>query len=203
MNHQLVQDPADLFAITEGDVEGLERFAETSAKKLVSAIHARKRIALERFLYALSIPQVGEETAIDLAQHFGSLDKIAAASEQDLQQVRDVGPKVAAAITQWFNAGRNREFVRRLFQAGVTVEAPKRVREPLKGKVFVLTGSLEQLTRDEAKEKIRSLGGGVSESVSKGTDYVVVGTDPGSKYDRAKELGVAVIDEQQFLKLIK
>ncbi|MBI4099032.1 NAD-dependent DNA ligase LigA [Candidatus Parcubacteria bacterium] len=202
MNHQLVQDPADLFALTEGDVEGLERFAETSAKKLVSAIHARKRIALERFLYALSIPQVGEETAIDLAHHFGSLENIAQASAEDLQKVRDVGPKVASAIAGWFGLERHRTLVKKLLAAGVRIEAPKRRAQPLQGKTFVLTGSLENLTRNEAKEKIRALGGDMSESVSRDTDYVVVGADPGSKYDRAKELGVRTIGEKQFLNLI-
>ncbi|MBI3305118.1 NAD-dependent DNA ligase LigA [Candidatus Parcubacteria bacterium] len=202
MNHKFVRDPADLFALTAGDLASLERFAETSAQKLIASIQARKKLPLARFLYALSIPQVGEETAIDLAEHFGSLERAMGVSVEELKRVRDVGPKVAAAIHDWFGAERNRELVQKLLQAGVQIEKPKQGRQPLRGRVFVFTGGLETLSRDEAKEKIRALGGDVSGAVSKETDYVVVGSDPGSKYEQAKELGVPMIDEGQFLKLI-
>lgn len=202
MNAKLVQDAADLFRLTPGDLEGLDRFAETSAEKLVSAIQARKRVPLARLLYALSIPQVGEETAADLADYFGSLGEVAKASEEELQRVRDVGPKVAAAIAAWFRSERNRRFVEKLLRAGIRGEAPKRGHLPLRGKTFVLTGGLTTLTRDEAKEKVRALGGDIAGSVSTITDYVVVGSEPGSKYEKAKALGVTTIDEKQFLKLL-
>ncbi|MBI2624204.1 NAD-dependent DNA ligase LigA [Candidatus Parcubacteria bacterium] len=202
MQAKLVQDPADLFMLGVGDLEGLNRFAEISAKKLVAAIQTRHHVSLARFLYALSIPQVGEETAVDLAEHFGSFEKIQDASEDELMGVRDVGPKVAAAIVAWFKAERNQRLIKKFRQAGIRTEAPPRRRLSLKGKTFVLTGGLEALTRDEAKAGIRALGGNVSESVSRATDYVVVGTEPGSKYEKAKELGVKTIGEKQFLNLI-
>lgn len=199
----LVKTPADIFLLTEDDLRPLERFAEKSAQNLVAAITAKKKIPLARFIYALGIRHVGEETAIALSENFNSLNKIQEASLEALQQTEDIGPKVAESIIEWFNDKHNQKLIEELLANGVKIINPeKKAPGKLKGLVFVLTGELEDFSRDEAKAKIRELGGDVSSSVSKKTDYVVAGDKPGSKYDKAKELGVKIIDEQEFKKLI-
>jgi DNA ligase (NAD+) len=200
----LIEDPADLFTLKEGDLLPLERFAEKSAKNLVNAIQSKKEIPLARFIYALGIRNVGEETAQDLAKHFKSLEKLKNATLPQLQMVRDIGPIVAQSIYRFFRDKRNLDFIEKLMKVGVKiVEEKKPEREPLKGLVFVFTGGLESMTREEAKKKVRELGGEVTESVSKRVSYVVVGKEPGSKLEKAKKLGVKTITEKEFLELLK
>jgi len=204
LDEGLIEDPADLFLLKEEDVAQLERFAEKSAKNLISAIQSRKEITLPRFVYALGIKNVGEETAQDLAENFGSIEKLKKASLEELEKIKDVGPVVAKSIYEFFREEKNLKFIEKLKKVGVRVVAEKKPKhQPLKGKVFVLTGSLESMTREEAKGKIRELGGEVSESVSKKTDYLVVGKEPGSKLEKAKKLGVKTIEEKEFLEMLK
>ncbi len=200
----LVKDFADLYSLKLEDVAALERMAEKSAQNLLEEIEASKKNSLARLIYALGIRFVGERTAQLLAEHFGSLGKLAAAKEDELTQVPEVGPKVAASIVEFFSEPANRELIKKLRKAGVNpTEKKKQVKShKLAGKTFVFTGTLANRTREEAAELVTQHGGTVTSSVSKKTDYVVVGADPGSKYDKAKELGVTVLDETQFEKLI-
>ncbi len=202
----LVQDPADLYALTKEQLVGLERMGEKSAQNLLDALERSKETTLARFLYALGIREVGEATAQTLARHFGSLQAIEKASEEELQQVPDIGPVVAAYIAGFFRQPHNQEVIRKLIEAGVhwpeEEAAPKPEELPLHGKTFVLTGALSR-PREEVKERLQELGARVSGSVSKKTDYVVVGENPGSKYDRAKALGVTVLDEAGLEKLLE
>jgi DNA ligase (NAD+) len=197
-----VRDLADLYHLDAATLAGLERMGKKSAENLVAQLERSKQTTLPRFLVALGIRQVGEATATALAQHFGTLDALMAASVEALTEVRDVGPEVAAAIHQFFAEPHNRTLIRRLLDAGVAPAAVKAVRGPLSGKKFVLTGSLASMTRPEAQRRIEALGGRVVSSVSKETDYVVVGEDPGSKLARAEKLGVARVDEDEFRKLV-
>jgi DNA ligase (NAD+) len=201
----LIRDASDIFILKQEDLEPLERFAEKSASNLIQAIEKSKQVSLGRFLYALGIRQVGEETAIDLANYFGSLERIKKASPEELEAVEDIGPVVAKSIYEWFNEKQNLELIDRLLRNGVVIEAHRHTgtqAHSLAGKVFVLTGELSSMSRDEAKDKIRALGGNVSSSVSKKTDYVVMGENPGSKYEKAKSLGVKIIGEKEFLKMV-
>jgi DNA ligase (NAD+) len=197
-----VRDLADLYDLDAATLAGLERMGKKSAENLVAQLERSKQTTLPRFLVALGIRQVGEATATALAQHFGTLDALMEASVEALTEVRDVGPEVAAAIHQFFAEPHNRTLIRRLLAAGVAPAAVKAVRGPLSGKKFVLTGSLATMTRPEAQRRIEALGGRVVSSVSKETDYVVVGEDPGSKLARAEKLGVARVDEDEFRKLV-
>lgn len=201
----LVRDAADLFFLKKEDVEGLERFAEKSASNMVEAIAAKKLVPLNRFIYSFGIPHVGEETAMDLAQNFGSVEKLKKASTEELQNVRDIGGVVAQSIYSWFRTEKNLRLLEKLKKAGVKTQNPKPrpQNQKLIGKTFVLTGGLESMTRDEVKEKIRSLGGNISEGVSKNTNYVVVGSEAGSKLEKAKKLGVKIVNEKEFLKFIE
>lgn len=200
----LVRDAADFFTLEEGDIEPLERFAEKSASNLVSAISARKKVELNRFLYALGILHVGEETARDIAQTFGAWKKIEGASMEELMQVDGVGEKVASSIVAYFAQPESVALVQKLFDVGVQPQEPERpISGKLEGKTFVLTGTLSLLSREEAEAKVRALGGKTSGSVSKQTDYVVVGDNPGSKYDKAVALGVPILSEEEFLKLTR
>jgi DNA ligase (NAD+) len=204
LDEALISDPADLFLLKEGDILPLERFAEKSARNLISAIQSKKKITLPKFIYALGIRNVGEETAQDLAEHFGSIEKLKKASLEELQKIMDIGPVVARSIYDFFQDKRNLKFIEKLKKVGVEIVSEKKQKvQPLKGKIFVLTGSLETMTREEAKEKIREFGGEISESVSKKTDYVVLGKEPGSKLEKAKELGVKIINEKEFLSMLK
>lgn len=200
----LAETPADLFMLKEGDIKPLERFAEKSAENLVASIQSRKEIELPRFLYALGILHVGEETALDCAKHFGTLDKFLKASGDDLERISNIGPVVAESIATWLENKENQLLVKKLREVGVKVSPYKlqAASYKLAGKTFVLTGGLETMTRDEAKARVRALGGDISESVSKKTSYVVAGSEPGLKLETAKKLGVKVIDEKEFLKLI-
>lgn len=201
----LLQDAADLFALKTGDLESLERFAEKSANNLIEALDAAKQIELPRFLYALGILHVGEETALDLAQVFGTLEELRLASRQELEKVPNIGVVVAKSVADYFFEKSTHRFLERLSTNGVQVMPFHQTKQPqtLTGKTFVLTGALASLTRDEAKQKIRDRGGDISSSVSKETDYVVVGDDPGSKAEKAKKLEVRIISENDFLDMIK
>lgn len=205
----LVEHADDFFTLKEGDLLTLDGFAEVSAKKLVASIaKAAERVPLARLVTALSIPQVGEETAILLARSFKTIDDLAQATEAELAKINGIGPVVARAIYDWFRDQANKRLVANL-KKHLRLGNPDHVSRlnldttPLAGKTFVLTGSLESMSRDEAKERIRALGGSVSGSVSKNTDYVVAGEEAGSKLERARELDVEVLSEEQFLKLIK
>lgn len=202
----LVAEPSDIFELEEGDITSLERFAEKSAENLVQAIQAAKKAPLARFLYALGIRHVGEETALDLAETFGSLKEVRKATLEELESVRDIGSVVAKSIHEWFLDKSNQNMVDRLLNAGVEIvnpkRAPKRVKPGVDHKTFVLTGTLSSMSREEAKAKIRQFGGNPSESVSKKTDYVVAGENPGSKLQDARRLGVKLLSEKEFLSLL-
>lgn len=201
----LVQHYDEIFTLTEGDLLTLEGFAEISAKKLVDAIRRSRTVELARLIVGLSIPQVGEETAILLAAHFRTIDALAKATEEELTVLSGVGPKVAHEIIEWFALKRHQELIARLKKVLSIVSPPKseKAAQPLIGKTFVLTGSLSEMSRDEAKAQIRRLGGDVSSSVSKKTSYVVAGEEAGSKLDKAHSLGVAVLTEEEFLGMIR
>jgi len=200
----IIKNAADIFILTEGDLEPLDRFAEKSAGNLVRAIETAKKVTLPRFLFGLGIPQVGEETALRLADHFHTLKMIMDASLEALDAVPDVGINVARSIYEFFQDKNSRKLIDELFKNGVKVRSPKsEVRSrKLIGKTFVLTGTLSSMTRDQAKEKIRAWGGNVSESVSKKTDYLVAGESPGSKFEKAKMLGVKIVGEEQLKRLL-
>ena len=205
----LVDTPADIYDQRKLDLQtlaALDRLGEKSAQNLLDAIAHSKRTTLARFIYALGILNVGEATAKDLAQHFGSLDNLLPAHADSLHQVRDVGPVVAQSLVAFLAEAHNREVIAQLRASGVhwPEHEQRRMAElPFGGKTFVLTGTLGSMTRDEAKEKLEALGAKVSGSVSKKTGYVVAGAEAGSKLDKARELGVAVLDEQQFLALLE
>jgi len=204
LDEGLVQDPADLFELEEGDLISLERFAEKSTKNLVEAVQGKKKIILSRFIYALGIRNVGEKTVQDLARYFSSLEKLEKASSEEFQKLINIGPIVAKSIYVWFQKKENLEFLDKLRKVGVEIiEEKKSAFQPLKGRTFVLTGTLETMSREKAKERIRILGGEVSESISKKTSFLVVGKEPGSKYERAKKLGVRIINEKEFLEMLK
>ena len=242
LDEGLISDAADIFTLKKGDIMVLERFGEKSAENIVQEIEQKKRVALPRFLYALGILHVGEETALALARNLdfshgtGNAPEAAghvthaankpisgkheiliksilqifqALSLEDLQKIPDIGPKVAQSIHDWFREPRNVRLLGRLEQSGVEIEAEVRAAKghpahtKVAGKTFVLTGSLESMGREEAKEKIRALGGDASESVTKKTDYLVAGAELGSKYEKAKKLGVKIVDEKEFWALLK
>jgi DNA ligase (NAD+) len=206
VDNDIVKTPADLYKLGIATLAGLERMAEKSAGNVVAAIEKSKRTTLARFIFALGIRNVGERTAADLARSFGDLEPLMQADEQSLQQVPDVGPIVAQSIAQFFAEPHNCKVVEQLLATGVRFERTPRaakVSSRISGKAFVLTGALPNLSRDEAKERIEAKGGRVTGSVSKKTDFVVVGADPGSKYDKAVELGITVLDEDGLLELLK
>ncbi|MBI4294150.1 MAG: NAD-dependent DNA ligase LigA [Betaproteobacteria bacterium] len=206
VDRELVKTPADLYALKAVTLADLERMGEKSAQNLIDALDRSKRPTLDRFIYALGIRNVGEATARDLARHFGSLEKIVGATEEDLQQVPDVGPVVAYSIRRFFAERHNREVIEHLRRRGVNwaeqATEPQKAAGRFSGKTFVLTGTLASMTREEARQGIEDRGGKVAGSVSKKTDFVVAGADPGSKLDAARALGVTVLDEAEFLKLI-
>ena len=204
MDNKVVQTPPDLFNITVDDLLRLERFAEVLANKLVKEIQAKKKLPLARFILALGIKNVGEETARDLAQNFGALEKFLAASKEVLEAIPQVGEVVAESIVSFLSESHNKKIVEDYLVRGVTVtqEAKPKNDLPLVGKTFVLTGTLFSMSRDEAKEKLRALGADPIESVSKKTTGVIVGEEPGSKFDKAKKLGVPILSEAEFLSMI-
>ena len=199
----LVKNVADLYKLTKDDLLKLERMGEKSADNVLAEIEASKKLPLERVIYGLGIRFVGERTAQFLAEHFGSLDAIMNASAEQLEEVNEVGPRIAESIVEFFGDEHNRKLVSDLRKAGLTFAGQKKEKgTKLAGKTFVLTGTLERHTRDEAKKMIEDAGGRVSGSVSKKTDYVVAGSDAGSKLDKARELGVSVIGEDELEGLV-
>jgi DNA ligase (NAD+) len=198
----VVRDLADLYRLDEETLVGLERMGKKSAANLLAGLERSKHTTLPRFLVALGIRQVGEATAKALAEQFGTLERVMDADEAALTSVRDVGPEVAASIRRFFTEPQNRQVIQRLLDAGVRPAPVERIVGPLEGKKFVLTGGLERMTRPEAQRRIEALGGRVVTSVSKETDYVVVGTDAGSKLAKAKKLGVPLLEEDAFLQLL-
>jgi DNA ligase (NAD+) len=201
----LVKDVADLYSLKLEEVANLERMAEKSAQNLLEEIAASKKQPLSRLIYALGMLFVGERTGQLLAEHFSSIEELAEASAEDLEKVNEVGPKVSASIVEFFSEPANRNILKKLYKAGVRPTAEKREIKSRKfaGKSFVFTGGLANRSREEAGELVLQHGGKISGSVSKKTDYVVVGTDPGSKHDKAKELGVPVLTESEFEKLLR
>ncbi len=203
MDAGLVSNFDDIFTLKRGDLEALPRFGEKSVDNLLKALEKAKTVTLARFIAGLSISQVGEETAIDLASHFKTAEKFKNATETELQNLNGVGPVVAEAVVVWFADKENKKLYENLLkQVRIENSKLKIVNSKISGKVFVLTGTLETLGRDEAKDKIRSLGGEVSSSVSKKTDYVVAGAEAGEKLTKAEELGVKVLNEKEFLNLL-
>jgi len=199
----LVKNVADIYDLRKQDLLKLERFADKSAQNIIDEIENSKKLPLERVIYGLGIRMVGERTAQFLAEHFGSMEALANATLEDLQNVNEVGPKIAESIAEFFGNPANRKLVDRLGKAGLAFKGEKKERgTKLAGKTFVLTGTLAKYSRDEAKKLIEDAGGKVSGSVSKKTDYVVAGSDAGSKLDKAKELNIRVIGESELQKLI-
>ena len=202
----LVKTPADLYVLDLPTLSSLERMAGKSAQNVLDAIEKSKTTTLPRFIFALGIRNVGETTARDLARFFGKLELLMQADEAQLQEAPDVGPVVAQSIVEFFREPHNAGIVGQMRAAKVhwpEVEVVKAAKLAFAGKTFVLTGTLPNLSRDEAKERIEAKGGKVAGSVSKKTDYVVAGADPGSKLDKARELGVAVLDETGLLELLE
>ncbi len=202
VDENLVKDSSDVFKLEPKHLLALEGFAEVSAEKLVNSIQKSKKISLARFIYSLGIIHVGEETANLLAVYFNSVEGLSSANEEDLKKVPGIGEKAAASIESWFEDKDNKKLITKLLNCEITIQSPPKISKKLAGKTFVLTGTLETLSRDSAKEKIRLMGGDVSSSVSKETDYVVVGENAGSKFDKAEKLGIKIISEKEFLELI-
>lgn len=202
LEENLIQTAVDIFTLEKGDLLPLERFAEKSVDNLLEAIEKSRKVPLSRLIMSLSIDGVGEETAILLADHFGSIGKLREAETEELDSINGIGDVVAESIYSWFRDEGNVEFLESLLDE-VKVESAKKTSGGLSGKTFVFTGTLPSLSRDEAKEMVRKAGGSVSSSVSSSTDYVVAGEKAGSKLDKAEELGVRVISEEQFVKLFE
>jgi DNA ligase (NAD+) len=200
----LVKDVADIYYINKEELTELERMADKSAQNIIDAIEKSKTKPLSKFLYALGIRHVGETTAEDLARNFPRLDDFFHLSEEDLMEVEGIGPEVAASVHQFFRDKKNRESIDRLKKAGVKVIEPKaKEKGKLAGKIFVFTGALKTLGRDEARTLVESLGATTASTVSNKVDFVVVGEDPGSKFDKAKELGIKTLTEEEFKKMIR
>ena len=201
-----VTTPADLYTLTAEELVELERMGPKSAANLVAALDASKQTTLPRFLYALGIRDVGEATALALAEHFADLEPLQSASLEDIQQVRDVGPVVAAHVREFFDEARNRKVVAQLLAAGVRWPRLRKARAvgvgPLSGKTLVITGTLASMSREDAREAARIAGAAVADSVSKKTSLLVVGAEAGSKLKKAQELGVTIVDEAAFLKML-
>jgi DNA ligase (NAD+) len=199
----LVHDFADLYRLTVAQLAELERLAEKSATNLVTAIAGSRSRGLARVLYALGIRFVGERAARLLAEHFGSADRVASAGVEEISEIHGIGARIAESVRLFFDQPANQKALERLRDVGVVLEETARPAgpKPLAGKAFVLTGTLAEMSRDEAKARVTRLGGRVSSSVSRKTDYVVAGAEAGSKLEDAKRLGVAVLDEAAFLAL--
>jgi DNA ligase (NAD+) len=200
----LIKNSADLFYLNKNDFLNLERFGEKSAQNAFDSIQSAKNINLHRFIYSLGIEHVGEETAFALTKKFNNLDELKNATVDELSRINDVGPVIAKSIHDWFQRDYNQKILSKIESAGVKISSEKnKPNQKLNGKTFVLTGTLETLSRDGASQKIRDLGGDVSSSVSQKTDYVVAGENPGSKYITAQKLGVKIISETEFLEILK
>lgn len=199
----LISDFADIFQLEKGDLEALERFGEKSADNLVNAVEKSKNVTLGKFIYALGIRHIGEEMALDLAMALKSIEKFKNITKEELEQIEGVGPKVAESAHNYFHDKNNLELISKLFESGVRIKSEEIKSKKLEGLSFIFTGTLSSISRNRAKEIVRSLGANVHSSVSKNTSYVVAGENPGSKYEKAKESGAKVIDEKGFLDLVK
>jgi DNA ligase (NAD+) len=202
-DRKLVKNVADIYKLNKETLLSLERMGDRSAQNVLDEIENSKKLPLERVIYGLGIRMVGERTAQFLSEHFGSMDALMQAGEEELQEVKEVGPRIAQSIVEFFQEPKNRALVKQLQDLGLRLTGTRKQRgTTLAGKTFVLTGTLPNLTRDDAKKMIEDAGGQVSGSVSKKTDFVVAGDDAGSKLEKAKELGVKVIDEKEMQELL-
>ncbi|MBI4774638.1 MAG: NAD-dependent DNA ligase LigA [Deltaproteobacteria bacterium] len=200
----MIKDVSDLYRLTGDQLLTLDGFAEKSSRNLLEAVERSKSTTLDRFLYALGIPGVGVHVAGVLSREFHTLDNIAELTREELLSIREIGPEISESVTAFFSNARNRLVIDRLLDAGIRFETKEAaVREDLEGKTFVFTGGLTRMTRSQAKAGVESLGGRVSSSVSAKTDYVVAGENPGSKFDKARELGVRIITEEDFLAMVE
>ena len=200
----LVKNVSDIYYLTKDKISGLDRMADKSAGNIIDAIELSKGRELSRVIFALGIRHVGEQMGKVLVRRFGSIEEIMSAGEDDLRTVETIGPEIAQSVVKFFSQMDNIREIERLREAGVEFPPVVQKKEgKLAGKIFVLTGTLKSFARDEAKERIESLGGHVASSVSKNTDFVVAGEDPGSKARKAKEIGITVINEDEFLNLTK
>jgi DNA ligase (NAD+) len=198
----LISDPADLFTLEKSDLSGLERFGEKSASNIIESIENHKKVSLWRFIYALGIIHVGEQTSRDLANHFGSLEKLMKVSLDDINNIENIGPVVSESIFNFFQDKNNLRLIDKLIANGVSVYHEKSKNQKLKGKIFVLTGTLSTMSREDVKKRIIENGGSVSSSVSSHTNFVIGGENPGSKYNDAQKLGIKIISEHEFLEMI-
>jgi DNA ligase (NAD+) len=201
----IIRDPADLYFLKKEDLMKMERMGDKLAENLLNAVDRSRNPSLQNLIYALGIRNVGYHLAGVLARHFGSIDRLAAQGKEALEGVHEIGPIVAQCIYNFFHNPKNIRIIEKLREGGVTfpVEKVESREIPLSGKSFVLTGGMESLTRDEARKIIEEKGGRVASSVSRKTDFVVVGKDPGSKYDQALKLGVRTLNEEEFRKLVE
>jgi DNA ligase (NAD+) len=214
MDTGLIKDAADLYSLIKEDFLNLDRFADKSAENAVASIQARTTVPLDRFIFALGIPHVGSETAMDLARKFsalgrpasgwGTLEQIAQATPENLNAIRDVGNVVAKSIYEWFQTSYHRKLLEKFKKVGLKILSQELAQKSnkLKNLTFVFTGSMNQMSRESAEALVRSHGGDASSSVSKTTSYVVVGAEPGSKAEKAKKLGIKIISEHEFLEMI-
>ena len=199
----IISNMADIYELEMGDLESLPRFAQKSAQNLIKAIVESKKVSLRKFLFALGVRHVGEETAALVAEHFGAIDRVQRASKEELKSIAGVGSVVAESLFGWFSEPENKKLLRRLLKHINIVKSGRHMKtQLLAGKIFVLTGTLSSLSRDEAKEKIKALGGKVANSVSSHTNFVVAGEMPGSKLRDAKEYDVPVLSEEKFVALL-
>lgn len=204
VDKELIKDAADLYTLTKQQLSDLERMADKSAQNVLNALKKSETTTLARFIFALGIHDVGEATAQAIANHYGSLDKVMNADEESLQSIPDVGPVVAASIAKFFQQKHNRDVINKFLKAGIhwpNVEPIEQKSAPLQGKSFVITGTLA-IKRNDLKDRLQELGAKVTGSVSKKTDFVVVGEDPGSKFDKAKKLGIEILNEQAVIEMI-
>jgi DNA ligase (NAD+) len=203
INADLVKDAADIYSLKANDLLKLDRFAQISADKLIVAIQTKKQPLLHRFIYALCIRHIGSQTATDLADHFRKLEKLASTEIDELSEIEGIGSVVAEAIVEWFSEPRNQKLLKKFRNQAVWPNEVQQTGGKLNGKRFVVTGSLEQMGRDEAAERIRSLGGTFQSSIAKDTDYLVVGANVGaSKLAKANKLGTKQLNEDDFLKML-
>jgi DNA ligase (NAD+) len=204
LDESLVSDPSDIFSLKEGDLAGLERFGEKSAENLIKSIKEKSEITLSKFIYALGIRNVGQETAIDLAKIFKTIENLKNVNLNNLENILNIGPIVAKSIVEWFCDKDNIKFLNKLEKVvKIKKQETYEKKQTLKGLSFVLTGTLKSMSRDIAREKIRELGGEISELVSLKTSFVVVGFKPGSKIKKAEKLGIKIVGEEEFLKMLK
>ncbi|RMD55160.1 MAG: NAD-dependent DNA ligase LigA [Nitrospirae bacterium] len=199
----LVKDVADLYYLKKEDLLKLEGFADKSADNLIKAIEKSKHPTLDRFIYALGIRHVGEHTAFILSEHFGSIDRLMEATIEELESIKEIGPETARSIRMFFQDQRNRKVIEKLKRAGFVFPEKKEIKEEIAGKTFLFTGTLKSMTREKAKELVKRYGGRPVNNISRKVDYVVVGENPGSKYTKALELGLHIIDEEEFLNMLK